>query len=57
MVESGKQPGQQFAVFVSSITAIAGKWHEQFSMNAIFTARNLSKPFLASQKADSKHIA
>ncbi len=42
-VQSGKQPGQPFAVFVTSITAIAGKWHEQFSINRIFAARNLSR--------------
>jgi hypothetical protein len=31
MVASGKQPGRQFAVLVTKITPIAGKWHEHFS--------------------------
>jgi hypothetical protein len=56
MVESGKQPGQQFAEFVPAITAITGKWHEQFSKNQIFTASDLSTPFLTSQNADCKNI-
>jgi hypothetical protein len=39
LAESGLQTGTQFAGFVITITAIAGKWHEQFSINLIFTVR------------------
>jgi predicted heme/steroid binding protein len=42
LAESGLQTGTQFAGFVTTITAIAGKWHEQFSIHLIFTARESS---------------